>query len=370
MSMLRTLFFVVIGILGYATVNAQVVAGTRQKQQVRHELNERMRLVPQVIYICSLVIALRVLAIGAPADINDIFLSLQLLILVTANLLIDSTWAFLAIQVCGLAVFATDPEFSGGALAMDVLACLVVYGARWLPQGRWHQAYRFFIPFVAAAMFWGTVYLRRGASAKLSEILVCYAACVWGYLALLDFDHYHQKDQRVVARLTREVQYDALTQVRNWATFQADLNDMFEHKPAPFALIEMDIDHFKTINDRYGHLIGNKVLVRFASTVQYHLGRTVDQARLYRTGGEEFAVILPDMSPEAAQNLLFNLQNVVRQLAVPTNKGTVRLTSSFGMTFCREADANPTVLFRRVDSYLYAAKRAGRDRVTVEGHTD
>ncbi|MGE4317814.1 MAG: diguanylate cyclase [Deferribacterales bacterium] len=131
-------------------------------------------------------------------------------------------------------------------------------------------------------------------------------------------------------------------------------------------LAVIDIDFFKNYNDTYGHLKGDKVLRRVALTLKKHLNRAGDYA--CRIGGEEFAVITMDMSPEQSFNLLEKIRKAVEDLKIEHSASEIssHVTISVGL-YCGVPPMNTTVnnTFRKTDSALYNAKQAGRNRICV-----
>ncbi|MDX2003924.1 MAG: GGDEF domain-containing protein [Meiothermus sp.] len=127
----------------------------------------------------------------------------------------------------------------------------------------------------------------------------------------------------------------------------------------PIALLILDLDHFKQINDSYGHSAGDQVL-REASLVLQSRLRSTDV--LARWGGEEFLVLAPGSTLEAAQALGQRLREALE--ATPLQSG-VRVTVSLGLTTSRPSDT-PDTLLHRADTALYRAKAAGRNRLEVE----
>lgn len=137
-----------------------------------------------------------------------------------------------------------------------------------------------------------------------------------------------QHDQRILAKLTHEVQYDALTHARNWATFRSDLNDTFDnHDDHLLALITIDVDHFKQINDTYGHLMGNQTLIAFSRQLKQLLSNQNDSYKFYRTGGEEFAILLPNTSLDTARKVVHDCQLALKTLAIPLTEGQLQVTA-------------------------------------------
>ena len=128
----------------------------------------------------------------------------------------------------------------------------------------------------------------------------------------------------------------------------------------PVAVILGDIDHFKSINDTYGHARGDEVLREIAA----RLSSTLEQEPVYRLGGEEFLVLLADVDPVEAQSFAERLRAAVRQSPIDD----LRVTMSFGVA-CSPPDEplDYERLFTRADAALYRAKRDGRDRVAGAG---
>jgi len=130
------------------------------------------------------------------------------------------------------------------------------------------------------------------------------------------------------------------------------------------AVVLFDLDHFKQINDRYGHAVGDRVICAFADTLREH-GRTTDaKARL---GGEEFAMVMARVTPKQARAIARRVTEAFAAAERVTDDGEpFRCTVSAGVAFGREEGAAMDVVMTRADQALYAAKRAGRNRVEVE----
>jgi diguanylate cyclase (GGDEF)-like protein len=128
------------------------------------------------------------------------------------------------------------------------------------------------------------------------------------------------------------------------------------HDGRPFAVVMADVDHFKFINDSFGHAVGDATLAAFARRLADTLRA---QDRAFRYGGEEFCVLLPGTDAKAAASLAEHLR---AQVARPYN-GTLRdLTASFGVAVWQPGDVEDGLL-GRADRALYRAKAAGRNRV-------
>jgi len=131
----------------------------------------------------------------------------------------------------------------------------------------------------------------------------------------------------------------------------------------PLSLAMLDIDHFKEVNDTYGHAAGDEILHEFGKRVARNV-RGVDLVARY--GGEEFVVIMPDTDQEAAQRIAERLLSTIGEAAFELEDGTeVRLTTSLGLATSSEETASANELLQQADAALYRAKDEGRNRVVV-----
>ena len=134
------------------------------------------------------------------------------------------------------------------------------------------------------------------------------------------------------------------------------------------SLLVFDIDHFKHINDRYGHAAGDAVLVEFVRRVQGALPREYDWCA--RLGGEEFAVVLPQTDLAGGATVAEKIRRAVAAAPVPTSQGPVEITVSAGVSglacFADRGAVTADHLLSRADDCLYHSKNGGRDRVTLD----
>ena len=128
------------------------------------------------------------------------------------------------------------------------------------------------------------------------------------------------------------------------------------------ALLMIDLDHFKSINDAFGHARGDQALAHFAACAHEVLRRS---DLLFRYGGDEFVVLLPNTPKLGAVTIAERLLEIVRSTPVPGDP-PITLTLSIGVADMAEGPVTAEDLFERADRRLYAAKRAGRDRVVAE----
>ena len=157
---------------------------------------------------------------------------------------------------------------------------------------------------------------------------------------------------------------DPLTGAGNRTGLEATLArevELTQRHGTPLSVIMIDVDHFKAVNDRFGHLAGDAVLERFANRVRSCI-RSSDA--LFRFGGEEFAVLASNTPLDGAALLAERVRAVIAGRPLDTSAGRVVVTASFGVV-CHRHDESAVDLFARADSALYAAKAAGRDCVAT-----
>jgi len=128
------------------------------------------------------------------------------------------------------------------------------------------------------------------------------------------------------------------------------------------SLIMFDLDRFKSINDRYGHLCGDTVLAEVGAKMRASL-RSSDLKCRY--GGEEFLILLPETPVDGAHRAAETLRRELADLQIQWNGRVIRITSSFGVACARPNELDPTPLIARADEALYRAKREGRNSVRV-----
>ncbi|KAB2347439.1 sensor domain-containing diguanylate cyclase [Actinomadura rudentiformis] len=158
---------------------------------------------------------------------------------------------------------------------------------------------------------------------------------------------------------------DAKTGLLNAAAWQREADTELsraQRSHDPLALLLIDIDHFKRVNDTHGHLVGDQVLIGVASTL---CGQLRDYDVVGRFGGEEFVVLLPGADTVEACRVAERLRGRVRRLAVPAEDGTVGVTISVGVSLFRMHGEDLIELLAAADLALYRAKESGRDRVCL-----
>ncbi len=128
------------------------------------------------------------------------------------------------------------------------------------------------------------------------------------------------------------------------------------------AVLMYDIDHFKRVNDSYGHDVGDQVLVKISELVQ---GRVRACDMVARIGGEEIVVLLPDTELNAAKGVAEELRKNIAALHFEAAGERFKVTVTFGVTLHNVTDRTPDDILRRVDKLMYEGKQSGRNRVVA-----
>lgn len=175
--------------------------------------------------------------------------------------------------------------------------------------------------------------------------------------------------QKTLKQQSKQLHIDFLTKIPNRAGWSERLEievTRFQRYQNPLNLAVLDIDKFKSINDTFGHLAGDKVLNVIAQTLQKSIRNTDYIARF---GGEEFALLLPDIPQEQALQVLNKLCLRIKKIPFKFKKENVSITISIGFTTYSLSDTADEA-FERADSALFKAKKEGRDQVIFVGRTE
>jgi len=180
-----------------------------------------------------------------------------------------------------------------------------------------------------------------------------------------ELSHYRRQIQDLERELEvkrAEADFDHLTGLHNRRVFERDLEDnvtRVRRFGASFCLLLLDIDHFKDINDIWGHHVGDDVLVNFAKLLN---GNLRGHDRSYRLGGDEFAVFLDKVDLEQARRVAERLREYIANRPYHTQTGRFQITISCGLTAATPGE-EARQLYERADQLLYEAKRGGRNMI-------
>lgn len=164
-----------------------------------------------------------------------------------------------------------------------------------------------------------------------------------------------------LAEVQRDALFDGLSGLYNRRAFDSDLKTLVNARQS-LSIILLDIDHFKTFNDNYGHLFGDHVIRAIAKRLQLSCREGISA---YRFGGEEFVLIVPNKTLRIARQFAESLRRTVEKLRVKDKRSgqqVENITASFGVAELK-ADETFESLIERADKLLYEAKQLGRNRV-------
>ncbi|TXC67182.1 GGDEF domain-containing protein [Piscinibacter aquaticus] len=198
---------------------------------------------------------------------------------------------------------------------------------------------------------------RLDGSALRSLFVFIIAAAIFNFAFMAMVTH------RLLGRLRNLSERDALTNLFNRRAIERDLQrewHRWQRRRERFAVLIVDLDHFKQVNDTLGHPVGDEVLRQTAERLAAHARETDEVARI---GGEEFLVLLPATSREGALRVAERLLVQLRAQPLGPAAGGVRMTASIGAALVEAGDTDVAAVLARADRALYGAKSQGRDRV-------
>ena len=273
---------------------------------------------------------------------------------------------------------ATTAAFALGYSGIGTIAGNITIGLLLFATGRQHWAARAEFPllmtanavlyFIAAASFFACGYalVNEGQfiltarpanwAEDINSIVVIVGLTGIGTVSLT------LNQARISNRHRQEAMTDALTGLLNR---RALLESPRGHMPVGTALVAMDLDHFKAINDRFGHDSGDQTLCAFADLVRANI-RSTDLAA--RIGGEEFCVVLSNSSARASAAIAERIRAQTETMTIRTASGSIRTTVSAGIAYSTGTDTIQSLIIQ-ADEALYEAKAGGRNRVKVSGLT-
>ncbi len=316
-----------------------------------------------------------------------------------AGVVLSNAWFWFQLRT-GRSLLYHDPSMTLPQVALALFWVLIIIGGSHVDRSLMMVVYivvmlfgifrldqRDFLMLTAAALVGYAVVVtadlvRRGVDVHLFEetvrFLVLASCLLWctffgSHVAQLRARLRRQNEelQRHVQNAQRIADRDHLTWAYNRRYIMNRLEEecaRSEHRNAPFAIVIFDLDHFKSINDRYGHIAGDRVLKKFSEIARREL-RSADvispgrRANSFgRFGGEEFIALLPETGLDGARLCTRRLQTA---LSTEQFESNIRVTFSAGIAIHRHGESIEQTL-HRADDALYRAKRAGRDQVLEE----
>ncbi|HIY93709.1 MAG TPA: GGDEF domain-containing protein [Candidatus Companilactobacillus pullicola] len=195
----------------------------------------------------------------------------------------------------------------------------------------------------------------------------------WFYLIIFEFLLYSyvnmvRRDSKMKMHLLEFANHDALTKAENYAAYTNEIQYEFEacqQNKLHLSMMMFDIDHFKHVNDTYGHLAGDKVLQHVADVAQTIIDANDPKVKFYRTGGEEFNVVFPGYDLESTKDIVDEIFMALNHLPIDINGKKIYISISMGVSSLSAKDIQPNDLYSRVDGNLYHSKNNGRTQITA-----
>lgn len=231
------------------------------------------------------------------------------------------------------------------------------------------RPFLYYLPAVAfyGAVLWFLVRIKFSLSwtsfAQEYIYLLIFACLLYAYVNMIT------QDSELKLRLTQFANHDALTKTENFAAYTTQIDYLFDDSAKnnlSLAMMMFDIDHFKAVNDTYGHLAGDRVLQEVSQTVEAVLAANDNRLRLYRTGGEEFNILFSGYDLAGTMPIVQQIFAAVNHMIVKFNDQEIRVSISVGVSQMTTADQTPTDFYNRVDQNLYHSKRNGRMQITMQ----
>lgn len=215
----------------------------------------------------------------------------------------------------------------------------------------------------------GTFCILDGVTRQLSNdditALEDLAACAESEIQLLHISRSEIEMRGEMDQLRRKASIDVLTKTWNRGAILEILakeQERAKRANEPLAVALMDIDHFKSVNDTYGHDVGDQVLQEFTDRIRSSLR---GGEAFGRFGGEEFLIVIPRCNPSQSAAYSENVLQAVRSLPMKTAKGELPVTASMGLAIWRGSFEDSDALIKRADKALYQSKRNGRNRASM-----
>jgi diguanylate cyclase (GGDEF)-like protein len=321
-------------------------------------------------------------------NVGGFVLSLGLGFLTRHGLLRPQLAAFsLLVMACTASLLSLSVLPAGRLLEVGQIATLLVGAGLFLPWSqRWHIGGMVACALLSAAFVASPLGAGLEGADRVELLVVVATAASMSVLghsmwqqrlsglleqqfALRNLSRYAQRQETNVTELNRELNVvarrDSLTGVGNRLALDEALARLLDRRgrlrPRRFALVLLDIDHFKLYNDEHGHLVGDAALGRLGEILR---SATRDDDLAFRYGGEEFLLLLPDVDLPSA----LGVAERVRIAVAESHPGEIPpFRISAGVALCDPADGrDPVPLLRRADAAMYIAKRGGRNRIAAD----
>ncbi|MFC6169152.1 GGDEF domain-containing protein [Loigolactobacillus jiayinensis] len=368
-SQLLVAVFFIAGFVGF---HLEIWSRGFQDQNISHKKQLLYRgLGIALVIICAVVLN----AAGYISSINAVlYHNMGLFILILALLDEDTNiWEYLLRCLMLVAVWSmyyinnfADRRFG---ISMAILLFMLVIVRYYRKAIGPNFRFRLPIAVIIAADFWFTL-PTHPAGMQMSP-LIAFSAVLMFFLMKLSTGRQQRRffDNLQTAHMAH---YDELTTTKNFTAYQQDVFTRFgvaHTSQQPLTLALIDVDHFKLVNDRFGHLAGNHVLAKVAQTLKQILQQYGEHYEVYRTGGEEFTLIFPNSTTKEVFQVMAHCWQTIRSTPFVFDQAEIAVTISSGLTQMRSDDQSPDDIYKRADTSLYKSKERGRDTITIDDKT-
>jgi len=171
--------------------------------------------------------------------------------------------------------------------------------------------------------------------------------------------------QQELDKVYKELLIDSLTKAYNKKALEKDLNEILKigkQKNLNLVIAIIDFDDFKNINDTYGHLVGDFVLIKLVEIIKRLIGK---EHKLYRFGGDEFILVLKGVDLKEAERIIERIVEKISHTVLKYNERLIKISVSMGVTKHKKGDTIKTLL-QRADDALYEAKKEGKNRYKIK----
>jgi diguanylate cyclase (GGDEF)-like protein len=312
-------------------------------------------------YIQSLSLLVAPMFLRRPLNVNFIFVVYTVVTIIVLIAIFAKAFPVCYVEGVGLTQFKIISEYIISLILLGAIALLLYHRAAFDRKVVQWLVVSLILTVIAELAF--TFYVSVYGLSNLIGHFLKFIAFFLIYIAIVEMGI--EKPQRLLFRnLQRKAITDSLTSLYNRRHFSKVGEDEVQRAcryGRSLSAIMLDIDHFKRVNDTFGHTVGDQILQGVAASCRKAL-RGVDV--LGRYGGDEFVILLPENDRAAAVQVAERLRKKIAHIRLKTTKGQAKVTASLGVASVNCDKPSLETLLSQADTALYAAKRRGRNRVS------
>lgn len=287
------------------------------------------------------------------------------------------------LRCCGIGVFwvihQLDHISSSIAVASILfLVCILLIIYRFHAQIRHNPVISFMLLTLIGCVFWLS-FPHKVTETDFTDVVVSNVVLIRATLMVLVISlfislywNYQSRQSKRTHAIEKLAYYDPLTQAKNYTAYTTDIEHRFQNAKLAgtnTVVASIDIDYFKQVNDRFGHLAGNTVLIGVSDLLHNTLKKYGCDQELYRSGGEEFVVIFRNASTNTAAEIITECWSKLSEHDFMYNGHTINITTSVGITNSAPDDTSFQDVYQRADHSLYHSKHNGRQTISIDSMT-